>query len=86
MQTIIPINKIKSSQCIVPTHMEIKGNEEVDRAAKEAINIARSDHKKTTLYSWPSGGWETPNGKGNVKKVIAYYTTSNQALKTGRVL
>ena len=64
---------------IKPLH--IRKLKEIQKQIKQQISN-RYDYNKT-----PSGELETPNGKDNGKTVLAnYYTTSNLALKNGKVL
>ena len=39
-----------------------------------------------TDYTCPSGGLETPNGKGNEKTILAGYATLNHISMNGKVL
>ena len=55
--------------CKTLAHIEIKGNEEADRAAKKAIDMPGMTTKDYLIQitTWPSGELEAPSGKGNGK-------------------
>ena len=66
--------------CKVSAHIGIKGNEEVDKAAKQPIGMPGMNTTRLPLYTTT-----LPSGKRSRKIVITNYTTSNTLLKRGRV-
>ena len=77
----------KIKLCKVPAHMEIKGNEEADKTAKEAIYmpgvttivLPYTDYY-LTIRKAKNSEWQS-----EWKIVITNYTALSQALKSGRV-
>ena len=79
----------KTTLCKTPANIVIKGNEEADTAAKQAIDMSgmtttrlpNTDYYLTTRKTRNS----ECHGKGNMRIILAIYNTLNHALKNGKV-
>ena len=68
-------------------HIRVKGNEEADKAAKQAMDILGMTTTRISIQitTWPSGGRGTLNDKGNGKTALESYTILNHISKNGKV-